>query len=137
MKKTTYTENTIDAIAQQLLSSVKSKTLCLYGEMGAGKTTLTKALVEALGGSDSGSSPTFGIVNEYHFKSGELLGYHFDFYRLNDETEALDLGFEDYLKRDAWIFIEWPEKIPSFLPEEVTNVHIKIVDPLTRELELR
>lgn len=136
MKSTTYTENSIADVARELLSSVKSKTLCLHGEMGAGKTTLTKALVKALGGSDSGSSPTFGIVNEYHFESGELLGYHFDFYRLNDETEALDLGFEDYLNQDVWIFIEWPEKIPSFLPEDATHVHIKIVDALTRELKL-
>ena len=102
--------------------------------MGAGKTTLTKALVKELGGSDDGSSPTFGIVNEYHLKSGGLLGYHFDFYRLNDEIEALDLGFEDYLNQDVWIFIEWPEKIPSFLPEDTMDIHIKILDHKTRAL---
>lgn len=136
MQKIVYTENGLNQVVIQLIEAAQSKTLCLHGEMGAGKTTLTKALVKALGGSDSGSSPTFGIVNEYHFESGELLGYHFDFYRINDETEALDLGFEDYLNQDVWIFIEWPEKIPSFLPEDATHVHIKIVDALTRELKL-
>ena len=120
----------------KIVNSTKSKTICLYGDMGAGKTTLTKALVKELGGSDDVSSPTFGIVNEYHLKSGELLGYHFDFYRLNDETEALDLGFEDYLDQDVWIFIEWPEKISSFLPLDATDIHIKIIDNKTRKLVL-
>mgnify|MGYP000165050151 FL=1 len=131
-----YTLEDIQSVAQEVIENKKSKILCLYGEMSSGKTTLTKALVKKLGGEDTTSSPTFGIVNEYHLKSGELLGYHFDFYRLNDETEALDLGFEDYLNQDVWIFIEWPEKIPSFLPEDTTNVQIKILDKETRELIL-
>ncbi|MCL4119995.1 UNVERIFIED_CONTAM: hypothetical protein GTU68_001380 [Idotea baltica] len=104
--------------------------------MGAGKTTLIKALVEELGGGTVANSPTFGIVNEYHKVDGELLGYHFDFYRLKDETEALDMGFEDYLAQDVWIFIEWPEKIQSFLPENASNITIDIIDPVTRRLEL-
>ena len=83
--------------------------------MGAGKTTLIKAILKEMGAIDSGSSPTFGIVNEYHNKDGELLAYHFDFYRLNDETEAYDMGLEDYLSQDCYIFIEWPEKIPSLI----------------------
>lgn len=132
----TYTLDTIQEAAKSIIGNGKSKILCLYGEMGAGKTTLTKALVKELGGTDEVNSPTFGIVNEYHLKSGKVLGYHFDFYRLNDETEALDLGFEDYLDQDVWIFIEWPEKIPSFLPEGAMNVHIKIVDMETREILL-
>jgi len=63
------------------------------------------------------------------------LAYHFDFYRLNHETEALDLGLEDYLNQDAWVFIEWPEKIGDFLPEEAFNVHIEVVDMETRVLD--
>ena len=104
--------------------------------MGAGKTTLIKALVKEMDGEETANSPTFGIVNEYHFKDGSLLGYHFDFYRLNDETEALDFGLEDYLAQDCWIFMEWPEKIPSFLPEERTEIHIEIIDSVTRQIRL-
>ncbi len=132
----TYSLENIKVAAKKIIEQRKSKILCFYGDMGAGKTTLTKALVKELGGADEVSSPTFGIVHEYHLKSGKLLAYHFDFYRLNDETEALDLGFEDYLHQDVWVFIEWPEKIPSYLPEDATNVHIKIVDNETRELSL-
>lgn len=88
-------------------------------------------------GSDPGSSPTFGIVNEYQKKNGALLGYHFDFYRLNDEMEALDLGLDDYLNNDCYIFIEWPEKIPSLLPADAQEVIIEIVDHTTRKLQLK
>ena len=134
MKEIIYNKYEIASTAQQIIHESKSKIICLYGAMGAGKTTLTKALVKELGGIDEGSSPTFGIVNEYHLKSGGLLGYHFDFYRLNDEIEALDLGFEEYLNQDIWVFIEWPEKIPTFLPEDTMDIHIKILDHETRAL---
>jgi tRNA threonylcarbamoyladenosine biosynthesis protein TsaE len=132
--KTKYTEDLIQEVAKQLLQKTKSKTLCFYGEMGSGKTTLIKALVNALGGTDTVTSPTFGIVNEYHLGQGGVLGYHFDFYRLNDESEALDLGLEDYFAQDVWIFIEWPEKIKPFLPVNTTDIHIEIVDPITRKI---
>ncbi len=134
MKEIIYNMYELSSTAQKIIHESKSKNLCFYGPMGAGKTTLTKALVKELGGSEVGNSPTFGIVNEYHLKSGGLLGYHFDFYRLNDEIEALDLGFEDYLNQNVWVFIEWPEKIPSFLPEDSTYIHIKILDYETRAL---
>ena len=123
-----YNLENIQIAAKRIIENNQSKILCFYGVMGAGKTTLIKALVKELGGSDEVSSPTFGIVNEYHFKSGKLLGYHFDFYRLDDEVEVLDLGFDEYLNQDVWIFIEWPEKIPSFLPENTTEIHLKIMD---------
>ena len=117
MKKFKYTEPEIQEVARQIIDSATSKTLAFYAPMGAGKTTLIKAVLKELGAADSGSSPTFGIVNEYHDQNGALLAFHFDFYRLNHETEALDLGLEDYLGRDRWIFIEWPEKIGTYLPE--------------------
>ena len=132
----TYKETDIAKVAQHIIKETTSKTLCFYGSMGAGKTTLIKALVKELGGTDTVSSPTFGIVNEYHHIDGSVLGYHFDFYRLNDETEALDLGFEDYLNQDTWIFIEWPEKIPSFLPDDALDLHIEILDETTRKITL-
>lgn len=132
----TYTENKIQNIAKQLLESSTSKTLCFYATMGAGKTTLIKAILKELGATDAGSSPTFGIVNEYHTFEGELLAYHFDFYRLEDETEALDLGLEDYLNQNVWTFIEWPEKICSFLPQDTTDIHIEILDQRTRRITI-
>ena len=133
----TYTENEISAIAHEIITNATSKTLCFYGEMGAGKTTLIKALVKKIGNIETVNSPTFGIVNEYQHKNGEVLGFHFDFYRLNDETEALDLGFEDYLNQNVWVFIEWPEKISSFLPEDKTDISIQIIDAETRQIQFK
>ncbi len=129
-----YREHEIIQVAKHLIKEASSKTLCFYGDMGAGKTTLTKALVKELGGVDTASSPTFGIVNEYQHENGSVLAYHFDFYRLNDENEAYDLGFEDYLNQDTWIFIEWPEKISFLLPENRTDVHMEILDATTRKI---
>jgi len=129
-----YQENKIAEVASKIIEVAPSKTLCFYGPMGAGKTTLIKAIVAKLGGAGNVSSPTFGIVNEYHTTEGNTLGYHFDFYRLENETEVLDLGFEDYLNQDVWVFIEWPEKIKSFLPEDTFNLTIEIKDFETREI---
>ncbi len=130
----TYQQNEIVQVANEIIKATTSKTLCFYGSMGAGKTTLIKALVQELGGGNTANSPTFGIVNEYHTIQDDLLGYHFDFYRLEDETEVLDLGFEDYLNQDVWVFIEWPEKIKSFLPEDTFNIQIEIKNFETREI---
>lgn len=130
----TYQESEIGKVATQLLANAPSKVLCFYGAMGAGKTTLIKSLVQSLEGADTANSPTFGLVNEYHHKDGSVLGYHFDFYRIEDETEALDMGFEDYLNQDAWLFIEWPEKIPSFIPDDAVTIRIDIIDSITRKI---
>ncbi|SMP24299.1 tRNA threonylcarbamoyl adenosine modification protein YjeE [Muriicola jejuensis] len=93
-------------------------------------------MVKHLGGLEEGNSPSFGIVNEYTYPDGELLGYHFDFYRIENTEEALDLGLEDYLNKDVWIFIEWPEKIEPLLPEERTNIKLEILGPETRQLTI-
>jgi len=132
-----FTLDEIHKIAKQTLTTTSFKTLCFYAEMGAGKTTLIKALVEELGGGSVANSPTFGIVNEYRKIDGSLLGYHFDFYRMEDETEALDLGLEDYLNQNVWVFIEWPEKISSFLPDDTTNIYLEVVNDQTRKLSLK
>lgn len=131
----TYQENQLQEIAQQVIEMATTKTFCFHASMGAGKTTLIKAILKELGAGDTGHSPTFGIVNEYHGQNGELLAYHFDFYRLNDEMEALDLGLEEYLSQNVWVFIEWPEKIASLLPNDKTNIYIKVLDAETRELQ--
>lgn len=130
----TYLLSEIDSVAQELLTRSKSKTLLFYGEMGAGKTTLIKALVKNLGAEDIASSPTFSLVNEYSSENGTI--YHFDFYRIEDETEALDMGIEDYLDSPTWKFIEWPQKIEKFIDEEFQKVEITTIDEALRELKL-
>ncbi len=129
----TYELSEIDRIAMQLLSKVNSKTLLFYGEMGAGKTTLIKALVKALGAPDLASSPTFSLVNEYQTDLAKI--FHFDFYRIEDEMEALDMGIEDYLNLDAWKFIEWPQKIEKLLDEDVQKLEISIKNEGARMLK--
>ncbi|WP_422859831.1 tRNA (adenosine(37)-N6)-threonylcarbamoyltransferase complex ATPase subunit type 1 TsaE [Flagellimonas sp. S174] len=135
MKKE-FTLQNIDVVATELLNHVSGKVLCFYGEMGAGKTTLIKHLVKNLDGIDSANSPTFGLVNEYFSKKNKLLGYHFDFYRIEDESEIYDLGFEDYLNSNAWLFIEWPEKVSSVLPENTESIHLHFIDENTRSIEI-
>lgn len=134
--KITFSLDEIQLTAQKVLQAVPDKVLCFYGEMGAGKTTLVKAMLKELGAVDTGSSPTFGLVNEYHDVQGKVLAHHFDFYRLNDESEALDMGFEDYLDPSVWVFIEWPEKIASLLPHNAVPIFLHLIDENTRSVEL-
>lgn len=97
----------------------------MYGKMGAGKTTFTKAVCECLGVEDVINSPTFAIVNEYRSATtGELI-YHFDFYRIKKLEEVYDMGYEDYFYSGALCFIEWPELIEDLLPEDTVKVHIE------------
>ena len=131
----TYELSEIDSIAKLLLSKVKSKTILFYGEVGAGKTTLIKALIKALGSADIVSSPTFSLVNEYHSNQGKI--YHFDFYRIENETEALELGFEDYLDSDSWKLIEWPQKIENLLEADMQKVEVFLETKKSRKLKFR
>ncbi len=97
----------------------------MYGKMGAGKTTFTKAICEELGVEDVINSPTFAIVNEYRSETtGELI-YHFDFYRIKKLEEVYDMGYEDYFYSGALCFIEWPELIEELLPEDAIKVTIE------------
>ena len=134
MYKVDYNIENIDTIANQLLKKVKSKTILFYGEMGSGKTTLISALVKALGGLDDVSSPTFSLVNEYIVKDDKV--YHFDFYRIENEIEALDIGIEDYLYSGHWIFIEWPDKIKGLLPLDSEISYLKINNNGSRSLKI-
>jgi tRNA threonylcarbamoyladenosine biosynthesis protein TsaE len=123
----TYKSTTLEqlsTIAKSILDDFGNKKIFLfYGSMGAGKTTLIKELVHQLGIEDVANSPTFAIVNEYLSKEKGTI-YHFDFYRLEEETEALDMGYEDYFYSDSYCFVEWPEKIPNLLPENVIKIDI-------------
>jgi tRNA threonylcarbamoyladenosine biosynthesis protein TsaE len=122
--------------AKDLLEFAGNQRVFLFfGEMGAGKTTFIKAICKTLGVSDSVSSPTFSIVNEY--SAGEALIYHFDFYRLKKQTEALDLGYEDYLYSGNYCFIEWPEKISELLPERYVEVKLEEMSKNERLIKIR
>ena len=117
----------LNSISKQILDySSNHKKFAFYGEMGVGKTTLIKALSLHLGVSDIVSSPTFSIVNEYQTDDNVKI-YHFDFYRIEDESEAYDIGYEEYFFSNAYCFIEWPEKISNLIKEDVVQIKISIV----------
>ena len=122
----------LDSVAKKLLGESRNSTVWLfYGEMGAGKTTLIKAICQALGVRSVMTSPTFSIVNEYE-GNGKI--YHFDFYRLKNEEEAYDIGVEEYLDSGNLCLIEWPERIPSLLPQSRFEIKLEIENPTHRRI---
>jgi tRNA threonylcarbamoyladenosine biosynthesis protein TsaE len=125
----------IQEVAAQIIAQNPKKIILFNGEMGVGKTTLIKQLCKTLGVEDATSSPTFSLVNEYYTSSNQIV-YHFDFYRLNKETEALDMGVDDYLYSGNWCFIEWSEKIANLIPDEHSVVTIELDLDGKRKLEL-
>jgi len=131
-----YALEELPAIAKEVIKSAKNKVLLFYGEMGVGKTTLIKEIVKQLGSNDSVSSPTFSLVNEYHAVNGDKI-YHFDFYRINNEYEALDMGAEEYFYSDCWCLIEWPNKVENLLPLNSVTITITANSNQLRTLELR
>ncbi len=136
MKKSIeYTLENINTIVPEIFNSLKSKIILFDGEMGSGKTTLIKEMTKYLGSEDEASSPTFSIVNEYRTPESKI--YHFDLYRLEDETEALDFGIEEYFAdKKAWIFIEWPQIISEFIPENSQKIRIIVKNSTTRRIEI-
>ncbi len=131
----TFSLDEINEVAQQILDQNPNKVILFHGEMGAGKTTLIKALAKKLGVNDVTSSPTFSLVNEYQNTENQTI-YHFDFYRLKTEIEALDMGADEYLYSGNWCFIEWAEKIPSLIPDSHSIITISIAEDNKRFLEL-
>lgn len=106
-----------------------------YGEMGAGKTTLIKAIARQLNIEDNVHSPTFSIVNEYRNLDDDVF-YHFDFYRIEKETEALDIGVEEYFDSGDLCLIEWPQKIESILPDKFFKIEIDVISDNSRKIKL-
>lgn len=136
MKWTINNLEEIDRVAAEFLEYVGDRTIfALYGSMGVGKTTFVKAIGVCMGVEDDVSSPTFAIVNEYVTKNGESI-YHFDFYRVNNISEALDFGYEEYFYSGRKCFIEWPEKIDELLPENIVNCYFTENPDGTRELSV-
>jgi len=130
-----FTLDELELIAQKVIDQHPSKVILFHGEMGVGKTTLIKQLCKTLGVTSATSSPTFSLVNEYETINNQVV-YHFDFYRLKNEMEALDMGADDYFYSGNWCFIEWAEKIPSLIPDEHAVITIELVENEKRYLTL-
>ena len=130
-----YSLGELPEIAKDVLQFSKHKILLFYGEMGVGKTTLIKELVKQFGVVDNVSSPTFSLVNEYHTNSGEKI-YHFDFYRIDKEEEAMDMGIEEYFYSNSWCLVEWPNKVENLLPLKSVIVKITANSNQQRTIEL-
>lgn len=122
---TPFSLSEINNAAREVLAAGKGYTIWLFqGEMGAGKTTFIKAICKELNVVEQVSSPTFSIVNEYETQSGSVV-YHFDFYRLKSESEAQDIGVDEYFYSGNLCLIEWPEKISSILPDKFLLIRLE------------
>lgn len=136
MKLIVTSEQELPQVAEEFLAAFGNrKVILFYGEMGVGKTTLIKQLCKQLGVEEATTSPTFSIVNEYLANTGKSI-YHFDFYRIEEEAEVFDLGYEDYFYSDNYCFIEWPEKIPNLLPEDTVTLKIELGENNERLIEV-
>ena len=114
----------LELAATSLLELINDNNIiCFHGEMGVGKTTFIKEICKKLGVEDVVSSPTFSIINEYLTENNESV-YHFDFYRIEKEEEAFDIGYEEYFYQGNLCLIEWPEKISLIIPENIIKVQI-------------
>ena len=121
------------AIAQRIVEELAEfKVWLFYGEMGSGKTTLIKEICREAGVADVMSSPTFSIVNEYETAGGQA--FHFDFYRIKNETEAYDIGTDEYFYSGSPCFVEWPEKIPSLIPSKHASIDLQVENNTKRTI---
>jgi tRNA threonylcarbamoyladenosine biosynthesis protein TsaE len=107
----------------------------LYGPMGVGKTTFIKEVCRQLRVKEMVTSPTFALVNEYSMPDGGKV-YHFDFYRIKNEEELYDLGYEDYVYSNEYCFIEWPEKAPGLIPPHFKHIRLQETDSGNRRMEV-
>lgn len=129
-----YDLSELKTVASSLINAAQNEKIWVFqGPMGAGKTTLIKAIAQELGVIDQVSSPTFGIVNHYENKERNTF-YHFDFYRIEDPTEALDIGIEEYFYSGNHCWLEWAEKIKDFLPEDFFLIKIESISDFKRQV---
>ncbi|WP_323757390.1 tRNA (adenosine(37)-N6)-threonylcarbamoyltransferase complex ATPase subunit type 1 TsaE [Roseivirga sp.] len=128
--------NDLEIVAQQITAFGRGhKIWLLMGQMGAGKTTLSKAICSDLGVIDLVQSPTFSLVNEYLTDKGSTI-YHFDFYRIEDIEELANIGIEEYFDSGNLCLIEWPEKISELIPDEYMKIFIEVFDDKSRVIKL-
>lgn len=126
----------LETVAKELVHCGGDKYIWLFhGEMGAGKTSLIKAIGKVLGVVDSMSSPTFALVNEYSTHENKKV-FHFDFYRIKNETEAYDIGIEEYFDSGSYCLVEWPEKIQGLLPTERVDIKITLSNNIHRTIAI-
>jgi len=126
----------LPAVADYVLNLTKKYPIVLFhGEMGAGKTTLISKMIEQVGGFDRVSSPTFSLVNEYLLPNNDKI-YHFDFYRIKSEEEALDIGLYEYFDSGKICLIEWPSKIENLLPDRFVLLKFELQSPLSRKINI-
>ncbi len=129
--------NELAGIAKDILKRVNTPQIfALYGEMGTGKTTLIKEFCASLGVTDTVTSPTFSLVNEYQTTDNGPI-YHFDVYRIEKVEEVMDIGYETYFFSGNYVFIEWPELIKELLPEKYVYIKIRELDDGSREIRLK
>ena len=133
-KSIIYSIDEIEDVAKKILSlNLNSKIYILYGNMGSGKTTLIKSIVEKLDIDSVANSPTFSIINEYY--NGDKI-YHFDLYRIKDMDELLDIGIEEYVNGNNICFIEWPDLVIEMLPENYNTLKLEVVSNNERRLTI-
>jgi tRNA threonylcarbamoyladenosine biosynthesis protein TsaE len=133
--KKIYTLLEVDQIAREIIELISGKVVLFYGQMGVGKTTLIKEICKSLHTEDIISSPTFSLVNEYRTQNDAPI-YHFDFYRIDSEEEALDIGVEDYFYSGDWCLIEWPNNIQNLLPLDAVEIHLSHAADGKRSIQL-
>ena len=135
MEKVFKLDNLPEAAAAFIEHMGSRKVFAFYGSMGAGKTTFISEVCRLLGADDDSGSPTFSIVNEYRDGEGEPL-YHFDFYRIDNPEEALDMGVEEYFYSGFPCFVEWPERIGSLMPDDAVEVVLTVNPDGSRHLKM-
>ncbi|MBD8487669.1 tRNA (adenosine(37)-N6)-threonylcarbamoyltransferase complex ATPase subunit type 1 TsaE [Echinicola sp. CAU 1574] len=129
--------NELPSVAKEVIEDCKGVPVWVFkGDMGAGKTTLIKAIAKEFGVGDLVSSPSFSIINEYLNHEGKTF-YHFDFYRIENQEEVLEIGVDEYFYSGNYCWIEWAEKIPDYLPEEFCLISIEVNEEGFREMRIK
>jgi len=131
-----YDLDRLSDAAAFILEHARHPVMLFHAPMGAGKTTLIKEILKHLTPQEFSGSPTFGLVNEYTARDGRPV-YHFDLYRLKQPEELLDLGFDEYLDRSAYVFIEWPDKAADYMPDTYSLIEIIPEGTFRRTIQIR